>query len=130
MKTYNLLFLLWDKVILLMLSWWFIKIFKVKNLCFRVSFLCCFIYRHAHLDEPGKTEWEGFSTGTRAAAAGTIWSLLINQHLDLDSISLIAELLKYLHTFVIKDKLWKAARSTNLFLMAKTTFIKAINFQC
>lgn len=26
--------------------------------------------RHAHLDEPGREEWEGFSTGTRAAAAG------------------------------------------------------------
>jgi len=23
-----------------------------------------------HLDEPGRTEWEGFDTGTRAAAAG------------------------------------------------------------
>ncbi len=25
---------------------------------------------HVHLNEPGRTEWEGFSTGTRAAAAG------------------------------------------------------------
>jgi len=25
---------------------------------------------HAHLNEPGRTEWEGFATGTRAAAAG------------------------------------------------------------
>ena len=25
---------------------------------------------HAHLNEPGRTEWEGFETGTRAAAAG------------------------------------------------------------
>jgi hypothetical protein len=29
-----------------------------------------FPFRHAHLDEPGREEWEGFSTGTRAAAAG------------------------------------------------------------
>src|SRR3954467_6012222 len=25
---------------------------------------------HTHLNEPGRTEWEGFETGTRAAAAG------------------------------------------------------------
>jgi hypothetical protein len=25
-------------------------------------------FRHAHLDEPGRAEWEGFSIGTRAAA--------------------------------------------------------------
>jgi allantoinase len=25
---------------------------------------------HAHLNEPGRTEWEGFETGTKAAAAG------------------------------------------------------------
>jgi allantoinase len=25
---------------------------------------------HVHMNEPGRTEWEGFSTGTRAAAAG------------------------------------------------------------
>lgn len=25
---------------------------------------------HTHLNEPGRTEWEGFATGTRAAAAG------------------------------------------------------------
>ncbi len=25
---------------------------------------------HTHINEPGRTEWEGFETGTRAAAAG------------------------------------------------------------
>ena len=25
---------------------------------------------HAHLNEPGRTEWEGYDTATRAAAAG------------------------------------------------------------
>lgn len=28
--------------------------------------------RHVHLDEPGRTDWEGFVTGTRAAAAGML----------------------------------------------------------
>ncbi|KAK3141123.1 hypothetical protein QOZ80_4BG0329840 [Eleusine coracana subsp. coracana] len=31
---------------------------------------------HAHLDEPGRAEWEGFSTGTKAAAAGGITTLV------------------------------------------------------
>ncbi|KAL2244465.1 UNVERIFIED_CONTAM: Allantoinase [Sesamum indicum] len=28
---------------------------------------------HTHLDDPGRTEWEGFPSGTRAAAAGCIF---------------------------------------------------------
>ncbi len=31
---------------------------------------------HVHLDEPGRTEWEGFETGTRAAAAGGVTTLV------------------------------------------------------
>lgn len=31
---------------------------------------------HAHLDEPGRAEWEGFSSGTKAAAAGGITTLI------------------------------------------------------
>lgn len=31
---------------------------------------------HVHLNEPGRTEWEGFETGTRAAAAGGITTLV------------------------------------------------------
>ncbi|PIA41274.1 hypothetical protein AQUCO_02300203v1 [Aquilegia coerulea] len=31
---------------------------------------------HAHLDDPGRTEWEGFSSGTKAAAAGGITTLI------------------------------------------------------
>lgn len=30
---------------------------------------------HVHLNEPGRTEWEGFETGTRAAAAGGITTI-------------------------------------------------------
>ena len=38
---------------------------------------------HVHLDEPGRTEWEGFLTGTRAAAAGgvtTVIDMPLNNH--------------------------------------------------
>jgi allantoinase len=31
---------------------------------------------HVHLNEPGRTEWEGFDTGTRAALAGGITTLV------------------------------------------------------
>ncbi|KAI3318983.1 allantoinase [Xylariaceae sp. AK1471] len=31
---------------------------------------------HVHLNEPGRTEWEGFSTGTRAAASGGVTTVI------------------------------------------------------
>ena len=31
---------------------------------------------HVHINEPGRTEWEGFSTATRAAAAGGVTTLV------------------------------------------------------
>ncbi|NUO79211.1 allantoinase AllB [candidate division KSB1 bacterium] len=31
---------------------------------------------HVHLNEPGRTEWEGFETGTKAAAAGGVTTLV------------------------------------------------------
>lgn len=31
---------------------------------------------HVHLDEPGRTEWEGFSSGTKAAAAGGVTTVI------------------------------------------------------
>src|SRR6266852_4952734 len=36
---------------------------------------------HVHIDEPGRTEWEGFSTATRAAAAGG-YTLLVDMPLN------------------------------------------------
>jgi len=31
---------------------------------------------HVHINEPGRTDWEGFDTGTRAAAAGGITTIV------------------------------------------------------
>src|SRR5918999_4880398 len=31
---------------------------------------------HVHINEPGRTEWEGFETATRAAAAGGITTVI------------------------------------------------------
>ncbi len=35
-----------------------------------------FVDTHVHIDEPGRTEWEGFETATRAAAAGGVTTLV------------------------------------------------------
>lgn len=35
-----------------------------------------FIDTHVHVNEPGRTEWEGFGTATRAAAAGGITTII------------------------------------------------------
>lgn len=38
---------------------------------------------HVHFNEPGRTEWEGFETGSRAAAAGgttTVFDMPLNAH--------------------------------------------------
>lgn len=31
---------------------------------------------HVHINEPGRTDWEGFNTGTRAAAAGGVTTIV------------------------------------------------------
>ncbi len=31
---------------------------------------------HVHINEPGRTDWEGFETATRAAAAGGVTTLI------------------------------------------------------
>src|SRR5271155_6107754 len=31
---------------------------------------------HVHINDPGRTDWEGFSTATRAAAAGGVTTLI------------------------------------------------------
>src|SRR6267143_6739847 len=36
---------------------------------------------HVHLNEPGRTEWEGFRTATRAAAAGG-YTMLVDMPLN------------------------------------------------
>src|SRR5882672_4011290 len=38
---------------------------------------------HVHFNEPGRTDWEGFDTGSRAAAAGgstTVFDMPLNAH--------------------------------------------------
>ncbi len=48
---------------------------------------------HVHINEPGRTEWEGFETATRAAAAGGITSLF-DMPLNSSPVTTTAEALK------------------------------------
>lgn len=48
---------------------------------------------HAHLDDPGRAEWEGFDSGTRAAAAGGV-TMLVDMPLNSDPSTVSKETLK------------------------------------
>jgi allantoinase len=41
---------------------------------------------HVHINEPGRTEWEGFATATRAAAAGGV-TMLVDMPLNSDPVT-------------------------------------------
>ena len=41
-----------------------------------VALLPGLVDTHVHINEPGRTEWEGFVTGTRAAAAGGVTTII------------------------------------------------------
>src|SRR4051794_19821776 len=49
---------------------------------------------HVHVNEPGRTEWEGFATATRAAAAGGVTAIVdmplnsLPPTVDVDSLSI------------------------------------------
>jgi allantoinase len=59
---------------------------------------------HTHINEPGRTEWEGFESATKAAAAGGI-TLLVDMPLNSSPVTISAE---NLQTKVESstDKLW------------------------
>src|SRR5437588_12725780 len=46
-----------------------------------VAILPGLVDSHVHINEPGRTEWEGFATATRAAAAGG-YTLLVDMPLN------------------------------------------------
>src|SRR4051812_50190356 len=48
------------------------KVFNVPDLVISPGL----IDTHVHINQPGRTEWEGFDTATRAAAAGGVTTLI------------------------------------------------------
>lgn len=59
---------------------------------------------HVHINEPGRTEWEGFNTATQAAAAGGI-TTLVDMPLNCIPVTTTkAAFMKKLNA--VKDKLW------------------------
>lgn len=55
---------------------------QAKNLDFgHLAILPGLVDSHVHINEPGRTEWEGFATATRAAAAGG-YTLLVDMPLN------------------------------------------------
>ncbi|MBX9690176.1 MAG: amidohydrolase family protein, partial [Candidatus Obscuribacterales bacterium] len=58
---------------------------------------CCIlpgiIDSHVHVNEPGRTDWEGFRTATRAAAAGGI-TTIADMPLNCDPVTTSAEAFK------------------------------------
>lgn len=65
---------------------------------------------HVHFNEPGRTEWEGFATGSRAAAAGgttTIFNMPLNAHPPtIDGPSFDAKLTAASASSVVDFALW------------------------
>ncbi len=49
---------------------------EVEELPDDVVLLPALVDTHVHVNEPGRTEWEGFATATRAAAAGGVTTLV------------------------------------------------------
>ncbi len=59
---------------------------------------------HVHINEPGRTEWEGFNTATRAAAAGGITTVV---DMPLNCIPATTTKKSFLEKLdSVKDKLW------------------------
>ncbi len=59
---------------------------------------------HVHINEPGRTEWEGFSTATKSAAAGGVTTLI---EMPLNSIPATTTAVAYTEKVAAtKDKLW------------------------
>src|SRR5271167_1348599 len=58
---------------------------------------------HVHINEPGRTDWEGFSTATRAAAVGGVTTLI---EMPLNSIPATTSGAAYRETLAAAGKLW------------------------
>ncbi|MSP93370.1 MAG: allantoinase AllB [Myxococcales bacterium] len=69
--------------------------------CGDLALLPGIVDTHAHLNEPGRTEWEGFATATRACAAGGI-TTVVDMPLNSDPVTTTLEAL-YVKAAAVAD---------------------------
>ena len=89
---------------------------------------------HVHVCEPGNTEWEGFATATRAAAAGGI-TTLVDMPIDSDPATVSVEALQEKRdaaagTCYVDVGFWGGAVPGNLQQMAKMRDQGVLGFKC
>jgi allantoinase len=89
---------------------------------------------HTHLNEPGRTEWEGFATGTRAAAAGgftTIVDMPLNclpETTDVDALELKRNAAR--GKAMVDYALWGGAVDGNQHQLEPLTLAGVAGFKC
>ncbi|MGP3533464.1 allantoinase AllB [Microbacterium sp. RD1] len=89
---------------------------------------------HVHLDEPGRTEWEGFSTGTAAAAAGGV-TTIVDMPLNSIPVTTTAEALAAKRAaaagkLAVDVGYWGGAVPENLGLLAELDAAGVVGFKC
>ncbi|MDX2376301.1 allantoinase AllB [Microbacterium sp. LRZ72] len=89
---------------------------------------------HVHLDEPGRTEWEGFATGTAAAAAAgvtTIVDMPLNSVPVTTSVTALADKRRAARGKLAVDvAYWGGAVPENLGSLAELAQAGVVGFKC
>lgn len=89
---------------------------------------------HVHVNEPGRTEWEGFATATRAAAAGGV-TTIVDMPLNaipptLDVRALLAKQACAIGTVHVDTGFWGGAVPDNLANLAGLHAAGVLGFKC
>tara|TARA_R110002020_G_scaffold14731_33_gene52463 strand:+ start:2036 stop:3493 length:1458 start_codon:yes stop_codon:yes gene_type:complete len=89
---------------------------------------------HVHLDEPGRTDWEGFETGTAAAAAGGV-TTIVDMPLNSVPVTTTPEALAEKRgatagKLAVDIAYWGGAVPENLGLLADLAAAGVVGFKC
>lgn len=100
----------------------------------RMTLLPGLVDSHVHLDEPGRTEWEGFATGTAAAAAGGI-TTVVDMPLNSVPVTTTPEALAAKRTaaqgkLAVDVAYWGGAVPENLGSLAPLAAAGVVGFKC
>lgn len=99
-----------------------------------VALLPGLVDTHVHINEPGRTEWEGFATATRAAAAGGITTLVdmplncLPETTDVEALELKREAAR--GQCMIDYALWGGAVDGNQSTLEPLALAGAPGFKC